>query len=150
MNEFCPISFNRIDEHVARVNAIFTVGLSVLYIFTGWKIVPLLLLVDFFTRGFFEGKFSLLAIFSRSLVKTFGWKPKMLNAGPKIFAAQVGSILTGIAVVSHYFGVAYVGFYSIAVLGFFSFLESFFAICVACKIYPFIRKFSPDTFDPGL
>lgn len=150
MNQFCPISFNRIDEHVARVNAIFIVGLSVLYLFTGWKLVPLLLLVDFFTRGFFDGKFSLVAIVSRSLVKSLGWKPKMLNAGPKIFAAQVGSMLTGMAVVSHYFGVPQVGFYSIVILTFFSFLESVFAICVACKIYPFIRKFSPDTFDPGL
>lgn len=150
MNQFCPISFNRIDEHVARVNAIFTVGLSVLYLYTGWKVLPLLLLVDFFTRGFFEGRYSILSISSKNIVKSMGWKPKMLNAGPKIFAAQVGSILTGLAVVGHYFALPYLSFYCVAMLGFFSFLEAAFAICVACKIYPFIRKFSPETFDPGL
>ncbi len=150
MQNLCPISFQRVDENVARINGLITTTVAVVYIATGWKFIPLLLLVDFFIRGFIDPKYSVISILSKRLVSGMGIKPRIINAGPKIFAAQVGSFLSGLAVVALYFGVPALALGSLAMLGFFSFLEGAFAFCVACKIYPFIRKYSPEAFDPGL
>lgn len=150
MQQICPISFNRINEYVARINGLITVTIAVSYLLTGIKLLPLLLFVDFFMRGFHESKYSLMASISKKIVELFKLKKRMINAGPKIFAAQVGALLTGFAVLAHYFEIPALGFATISILAFFSFLEAAFGICVACKIYPLIRKYSPEYFDAGL
>jgi len=150
MQNICPISLNRIDENVARLNGLFTTTFSVVYILVGWKIIPLLMFADFFIRGFDEARYSLLSKTSRAISTGLQLKTKMINAGPKIFAAQVGTLLTAVAVLAHYFDYPPLAMGAIGMLGFFSFLEGAFGLCVACKIYPFLRKFNPGVFDPGL
>jgi hypothetical protein len=62
----------------------------------------------------------------------------MINAGPKIFAARVGlilSLLGSILLFSVSFEAALVVF---SILGFFSFMEFALNYCVACKLYPYV------------
>jgi hypothetical protein len=64
----------------------------------------------------------------------------MMNAGPKIFAAQFGWALATITLIAFSFGCSYVCLIVAGVLGLFSFLESAFGYCVACQLYPFFHK----------
>ena len=61
----------------------------------------------------------------------------MINAGPKIFAARIGLTLTVIAFLFALFNFNQAATITMAILGFFSFLEFSLGICVACKIYPY-------------
>ncbi len=150
MKDICPISFQRINEKVARINGLITATLSVVYILFGWKWIPLFLFADFFMRGFEDAKYSLIARISKVIAQGLKLKPKMVNAGPKSFAAQIGAVLTGVAATGLYFNAEVVALVCLLPLALFSFLEGAFGFCVACKIYPFIRKYSPESYDVGL
>lgn len=140
MQNVCPITDKRINEQVARLNAMFTVLLVSLFLaFKFWPGLAFLM-VDFLIRGFVDSKYSLMAYSSKWLAKQMNLSPKMINAGPKIFAAQVGLFLTVVALVAFSFECNVICLLIAGVLGVFSFLESAFGICVACKLYPFLRK----------
>lgn len=140
MQKLCPISFDRVNSYVARFNGGITVLLGGLYLVLGrWEIL-LFLAVDFFIRGFIASRYSYIAWISKKLIKVFLIKSKMINAGPKLFAAQVGTIMLGISLVSILFNLDTVAIIFISILIFFAFLESVFDYCVACKLYPLFRK----------
>ena len=140
MQNVCPITDKRINEQVARLNALFTVLLVSLFIaFKFWPGLAFLL-VDFLLRGFVDSKYSPIAAASKWVTKQMKLSPKMINAGPKIFAAQVGSFLSSVILVAYAFGCHSACLGIAFILGVFSFLESAFGICVACKLYPIIRR----------
>ncbi|MCE1155415.1 MAG: DUF4395 domain-containing protein [Bacteroidales bacterium] len=113
-NAFCPISFNKIDEHVARLNGFFTVALLVVFLLTGSVLPVVFLVLDFLARGLGQPQWSLLARSSTWILKSAGVKPRLLNAGPKLFAARVGLLFSVLVLLS---------------------------AVVACKLYPFLYKF---------
>ncbi len=140
MNLFCPVSDKRIDERVARLNAAFTFVLTGIYIITG-NIIPLAFLaIDFLLRATDQSHYSLIAISSKGLVKYLALNQILINAGPKIFAARIG-LAFSISILSlHLLNASTLALVIALVLGFFSFLESVFGICVACKIYPVLYR----------
>lgn len=140
MQNVCPITDKRINEQVARLNAFFTVFLVLLFIsFRFWPGVAFLF-IDFLLRGFVDSKYSLMAVASKWISKQMNLSPKMINAGPKIFAAQVGAFLSIFILTAFAMGCHNICLVIAGVLGVFSFLESAFGICVACKLYPLIRR----------
>jgi|WetSurMetagenome_2_1015567.scaffolds.fasta_scaffold332069_2 hypothetical protein len=140
MQAVCPITDKRINERVARINALITLLLVASFvIFKFWEVLALLA-IDFILRGFFDSKCSLICIFSKWIVSRFKIGGKFMNAGPKIFAAQVGMVLSIIALTLFFSGFRISGLITASILGFFSFLESAFGYCVACKLYPLFRN----------
>lgn len=140
-NAFCPISFKKIDEHVARLNGFFTVGLLVVFLITGSVLPVVFLVVDFLARGLEYPKWSLLAQLSKRILSVLQVKPKLVNAGPKLFAARVGllfSVLVAISSIARWDVAALV---IALIFGICAFLEAAVGFCVACKIYPFLYKF---------
>lgn len=137
----CPVSDKKIDERVARINSVFTVLILIGSVLTV-SILPLIILaVDFLLRASYYSKYSLIGIISRSIVKYFGLNANIINAGPKIFAARLGFVLTGL-ILTLFFLNAYTPALILAgVLGTFSFLEATFGLCIACEIYPFVYRF---------
>lgn len=141
-NALCPISINKIDENVARLNGTFTVLLLALFLITQ-SIVPIaFLFVDFLLRGAELGKYSLLAIVSKFLLNLFKVKKQPINAGPKIFAARIGVIFGFGILVTSAFQFSTFSLILTAVFGLCAFLEAAFSFCVACQIYPFVYKFT--------
>lgn len=140
MQAVCPITDQRINEQVARLNALITFILIVVFIVFKFWIGLAFLIVDFSIRGFIGGKYSVLSKFNIWVVKRLKLSPKMINAGPKIFAAQVGLIFSGISLLGFSIGCSNVSIFVAAILGVFSFLEAAFGYCVACKLYPLFRK----------
>lgn len=138
---FCPVSDKRINEKVARTNAAFTVGLIGLFAVTQ-NIIPIVFLaIDFLFRAADYSRFSLIALTSRGIVKFLKPEEYLINAGPKIFAARIGFVLSLLVTLFFLFGAPVPAVIIAVILGIFSFLESVFGLCVACEIYPYLYRF---------
>lgn len=139
-NTFCPISYKKIDEHVARLNGFFTVILLSVYVLTG-SLLPLLVLAyDFLVRSIEKPQYSLLAILSKRLLALIPLKPLLINAGPKIFAARIGLLFTVFILFFQIIGAPVAALVFTAIFGLCAFLEAAIGFCVACKLYPFFYK----------
>ncbi len=122
------------------MNALFTVLLSILILFTHYNWIIGLLAADFALRIIYEGRFNPISRINTLILKSFRVMPVKINAGPKLFAARVGfslSVLSGILVLSRTGFLAYIPLY---ILAFFAFLEGAFNFCVACKLYPVLFR----------
>ena len=139
-NAFCPISFKKIDENVARLNGFFTVVLLFVFLVTSSILPVLLLLADFLVRGIEKPQFSPLALLSKFILSRFNAKPHLINAGPKIFAARIGLLFSLLITLSVLFGLNVPAIIFTVVFGICAFLEAAFNYCVACKLYPFFYK----------
>lgn len=135
----CPVSDKRIDENVARLVAAQTVVLLLVFAFTQHWLPIAILLYDFSVRSAQRPSFSLLALAASRFAKLTGAKPKLQNAGPKIFAARIGLLFSALIVVSILAGSIPTALVFAGIFGFCALLEAAFAFCVACKIYPFVH-----------
>jgi hypothetical protein len=137
----CPVSEKKVNERVARVNAAFTVLLVILFLGTQNILFIVFLALDFLFRATTYARFSLVAISSRNIVRYLPVKELMINAGPKIFAARIGLVLSILILLAFIFRLNLLAFSISGLLGLFSFLESALGLCVACEIYPFVYNF---------
>jgi len=127
------------NESKIRLIALFVFITTVTYIVTKSIFLPALLVIDFALRSFDLGKYSLFAVISEWLVKTFKLPIKPVYLPPKRFAARIG-LLFSIAI----FLLQLVGIDTILISGvlvFFAALESFFSICAGCYVYSFLQQF---------
>ena len=89
----CPISKDRVNEQITRINA----SLGILLIVFGFAFnLPLLfifLLIDFFIRAFTKITFSPISYISHSIANTLNLKEKRIDKAPKIFAARLGFLM---------------------------------------------------------
>jgi len=141
MSLVCPISTNYIDENVARLNASFTLLLVLIFLFTPLKWIILFLGIDFLLRRIEGGKYSLIARTSRLTTGVLGFRKVSINAGPKLFAANVGFLFAVLIAGFYYSGLVNVSYGIAGILAFFTILESVFNICAACILYPFVSRF---------
>ncbi len=136
----CPISEKKVNERVARVNATFTVLLITGFLITQNIFFVAFLAIDFFLRTADRAKYSLVAISSKNIIKYLQVKELMINAGPKIFAARIGLVLSSLIILSYLVNVKILALVIAGILGLFSFLEAAFGLCVACEIYPLVYR----------
>ncbi len=132
----CPISDKLINERVARFNAAFSVLLIVVFGLTQSVIPMAFLLIDFLMRSTDLSHYSLIGLSSKGIIKYFSINEYLINAGPKIFAARMGLVMSSIIILAVFLDVSMLAYVLAGILGLFSFLEAAFGICVACKIYP--------------
>lgn len=136
----CPISDKRINERVARLNGFFTVLLLMFFGFTQRWFIPAFLVIDFLMRSGSLSKFSLLGFSSRNIIKLLSIEKLLINAGPKIFAARIGLIISSAILVTSVTGLNLLALSLAGILGLFSFLEAVLGFCVACEIYPYVYQ----------
>ncbi len=133
----CPISKDRIDERVPRVNGL----ISLVFMISGYffNILWILMTIDFFLRGF-AIKYSPIANSSRWILNRFDLEPIPIDAAPKKFAVRLGFILTlimNIAIYSNVTTIAIGIFYmTIAAIG----METFLNFCIGCQMYTILIK----------
>jgi hypothetical protein len=137
MVKICPVSERKINENVSRLNALFTFILSALFIVSGsfWFLFAMILDLSF--RLVSEGRLSPLIKVNSFILEITNIRKVIINAGPKIFAARIGLMLSLLSLVFWLFNLNVAALTTAGILGFFSFLESAFGFCVACKIYPY-------------
>ncbi len=138
MVRICPVSSRKMNENVTRMNAAFTVFFVAACLFTGNVAFTVILFFDFLLRNIYEGRLSPVIHLNQYMVGILSLERRMINAGPKIFAARVGLFLSALAMILMISGSVVYALIPIAILGLFSFLELVFGYCVACKLYPYI------------
>lgn len=141
MSLICPISDKYIDENQARLNAFFAFSIILIFFLTHLKWIIFLLSADFLMRRILQGRYSVISRISILTTGALSLKKIQINAGPKLFAANVGLMLSVFAGLFYYAGLPYVSFVLAGTLAFFTFLESAFNICAACILYPFVSKY---------
>ncbi len=137
MVKICPVSDRIVNENVSRFNALYTLLFVLGFIFTGNIGFLLILILDFSLRLILKGSFSPVIRLNQFLLEKMNIRKTMINAGPKIFAARIGITLSILGLIFMIPGYKQVSTVTIGILGFFSFLEFAFGLCVACKIYPY-------------
>lgn len=142
LQAICPISSQQIDERIPRINSAITVLLLVLFALTQHYLIILFLVADFFARAIEKPDYSILAKLSKAVLARFSTTGKKTNAGPKIFAARIGLVFSLSIAIFSLFGVDSVATVLVVIFGICAFLEAAFNFCVACKIYPFVYKFT--------
>ncbi len=144
-NLVCPISEQRVNEQVTRLNALFVVGTIVLaFVFNSVSLF-VFLMADFFIRAFTDLKFSPISYTSHSLSNAMSLPVKLIDKAPKIFAARLGFMMTAVIAVLFIFDYKRTSVIVSSLLVFFAGLEFVFAICIGCLIYtylvlPFYKK----------
>jgi hypothetical protein len=141
MSLVCPISERNIDENIARLNAWITFLVVLTFIFSPFKWIIFLILVDFLLRRIQNGQYSYVSMVSRFTSGVLGFRKVKINAGPKLFAANVGLVFSVLIASFYYAGLVNVSYSIAGILAFFTFLESAFNICAACILYPFVSRF---------
>jgi hypothetical protein len=141
MSLVCPISDNYIDENTARLNAFITFAVMLIFFLTPYKWVIFLLAADFLLRRVMQGRYSIITRISVLTTVALSLRRVRINAGPKLFAANVGFLLSLLAAVFYYAGLTNVSYALAGTLAFFTLLESVFNICAACVLYPFVSKY---------
>jgi len=137
MEVSCPVSADRVNENVIRIIAAFVVLIatySVLYL-NFYAVV--FLTVDFATRAFSSGKFSLLKFIALKIANGFYIVNKPTDLAPKKFAATLGFVFCSVICLCYLFKFFYAVIVLTIVLIAFAILESVFAICVGCYVYSF-------------
>lgn len=137
----CPISDKKVNERVARLNGFFTVLLLILFGFTGQWFIPAFLAIDFLMRSGNLSRFSPVGFSSRNIIKLLPIEEFLINAGPKIFAARIGFVISSAVLVASVTGLNTLALSFAGILELFSFLEAAFGFCVACEIYPYVYQF---------
>ena len=136
----CPISNKKIDERVARLNGLFTFLLITLFIFTHLWFIPAFLAFDFLMRSTDLSKYSFIGFVSRSIVKLLSTKKRLVNAGPKTFAARIGLVVSSTIFILSLISLNISALTLAGILALFSFLETAFGYCVACKVHPHLSR----------
>lgn len=138
MVKICPVSLKQINENLSRLNATFTVIMSVLFVLTSSPVFVLVLTADFILRNLLEGRFNPVIRLNKYIIQVVHLPRHMINAGPKIFAARLGLMLSLLGSFFLFTGNPQVSVILVGVLALFSFMEAAFNFCVACKLYPYV------------
>jgi len=144
-NLVCPISDQRVNEQITRLNAMLVIGIIVLAFVLNSLSLFVFLMADFFIRAFTNLKFSPISFASHSLSNALNLPIRMIDKAPKIFAARLGFLMTLAMALLLIFSFKITAIAVAAILIFFASLEFFLAICVGCLIYtylilPFYKK----------
>ncbi len=144
-NLVCPISDQRVNEQVTRLNAMFTIGIVVLAFALNSVLLFIFLMADFFIRAFTEIKFSPINFASHYMSHTLNLPIRMIDKAPKVFAARLGFLMTTVIAGLFIFSFKIASVVVAGILIFFASLEFLLAVCVGCMIYtylvlPFYKK----------
>ncbi len=137
-NVVCPVSSEKVPEHLPRVTAFLNLSLIGVYFFFPTPFLLAFLAVDFLARGYNQPKYSLLNYVARNLSRLLNLKSKPIDKAPKIFAARLGGVMFLSALIFNLAGglaITYVIAIMIATL---STLECVFSFCVGCYMYNYL------------
>jgi len=126
---------NPVNELAARTVAAGVAVLAALALVTGWHWLLVLLAVGFLARTLAGPRFSALGRLATHVVAPRLGMPRFVPGPPKRFAQSIGLVLTTVAAVTAYAGVAVLPSVLVAVLLVFALLESVLGFCAGCWVF---------------
>jgi hypothetical protein len=139
----CNCGSNQVNAKVARLNALVTFGLAMIFLATSYDWVCLIILADFFIKGVFHPKFSPISRLNGWILNLFDEKPRLIFAPPKLFANKVGLAFAIMISVLYASGHVFSAGVFASVLAIFAFLEWAFEFCMGCWVYELYYKMVP-------
>jgi hypothetical protein len=139
----CPVDHIPVNENQVRLNALFVLLLTLAYLLSGYWLIPFLLAVDFFLRGFGYGGYSPVNRLSGWVVRKGSIRDKPIDRAPKQFAAQLGFFFSDILLIAVVVELKIFAYVIAGLLILFAFLESVLSFCAGCHVYSFLKKFFP-------
>ena len=109
-----------------------------LFLMTGSPVFPAILVVDYFIRSFARLKDSPLSFLALLFVRMIGTEKILIDKAPKIFAARVGLLLSGVITLVSLLNLPMLAAVLAAVLVLFAFLECGLNFCVGCWVYTYV------------
>jgi hypothetical protein len=134
----CPVSEEKIDERVTRLNALLVILIVIAGFLFNSMIFPVLLTADFFIRGFTRLRFSPLSYLSNKMTNVLQLDKKITDKAPKIFAARIGFVFSLSISVLLLLNFSTAALITGGVLVFFASLEMALAICMGCIMYTYL------------
>ena len=134
----CPVSEERINEQVTRLNAFFGIILVVAGFVFNTAFFFVFLMADFYIRAFTKARFSPISYVSYSMVNALKLNKKSIDKAPKIFAARIGFLMTLAIALLFLFQLNTAAYIVAGILVFFATLEFALAICMGCIMYTYI------------
>jgi len=135
MAQSCPLSFQKTDETIARINSFFVVLLLIAFLFYKSNLILIYLALEYLIKLNLASNYSLmntLAIFIRNKMNL---KSEFVDSGAKHLAMQFGFIFSIMLIVLNLIQINIL-FYPIFVIYLScAVLELLFNYCVGCKIY---------------
>ncbi|MVM31409.1 DUF4395 family protein [Spirosoma sp. HMF4905] len=137
----CPVDGIQINETKVRMVAGLVLITGLVYLVSGWLVLPLLLVLDFGLRSFDFGKYSLFGNVAEWLVKILRLPYKATDQAPKRFAARIGFAFGVLISTLQLAGVSTI--IPTGVLVIFAALESIAGFCAGCYVYTFYIRLFP-------
>lgn len=137
-NVICPISNEKVAEHLPRVTAFYNILLMSLFLFEQNIFILLLVGIDFLLRGFGYQQYSLLHNLSFTTSKLFKLNSPRIDKAPKQFAARLGGVMFIVAASLFLIGATSASFVIVSMVIILAALEGLFAFCVGCYIYTYL------------
>ena len=136
----CPVSPEKANENVVRIIAIQVIIFSVISLLLNNYLISAFLVLDFSFRSFTNGNLSPLKKVGIVINELLNFKPKIIPAAPKKFAAGLGVAFSVLITISLIFNWLIVSFTLGRSLIICAALEGFLGICIGCHIYSLIQK----------
>lgn len=133
----CPVSKERINERVTRINAFFGILMVLGAFLFNSAFFVLLLAADFYIRAFTKIRFSPIGLLSNSLVNALELEKKEIDKAPKIFAARLGFLMSAAIFIFMLLGLNTAAIITGGILVFFATLEFALALCMGCILYSY-------------
>lgn len=131
---------NPVNELAARTVAAGVALLAALALVTGWRWVLVLLAVGFLARTLAGPRFSALGRLATHVIAPRLGMPRFVPGPPKRFAQGIGLVLTTVAAVTAYAGVAVLPLVLVGVLLVFALLESVVGFCAGCWVFGHLMR----------
>ncbi|HPE78305.1 MAG TPA: DUF4395 domain-containing protein [Draconibacterium sp.] len=134
----CPISDERIDEQVTRINALLGILLISAGLLFNSVIFIAFLTVDYYIRAFSKARYSPVGFISLQMANVLNLDKKEIDKAPKVFAARIGFLMSLSVTILMTFQLNTASLAVGAVLAFFASLEFVLAICMGCILYTYL------------
>lgn len=147
MSNACPLNFQKVDENVSRISALFVATLVVAYLLLHNVFVLYFLVLDFVLRLFVNRTNSPIILSAQFFKNILNIQEKLVDGGAKKLAGFFGLFFVVLLLLAHYFTSWGISMSVAAIFLLCSLLDVFFNYCLGCKIYHIIRKFYPNFMD---
>lgn len=134
----CPISEERVDEQVTRINALVGIILISVGLVFNSAICLVFLTMDFYIRAFSKARYSPINYISHQMANALNLNKKEIDKAPKIFAARIGFLMSLTITVLMILQLNTASFVIGGILAFFASLEFALAICMGCIMYTYL------------
>ncbi len=136
----CPISQNRTDSYLERIEAFISAIIVTVFIVTCSFIFPLILLFDYILKLSSRNKSGLFKPVAKKCKDILNLPQKDVDEAPKKFAKILGTIISFNLIILYTFQLHIPAVIVSLIFITFALLEAFFDFCVGCKIYSLIKR----------